>query len=170
VLPILRCLELRKHTAPQAWCSCDARTGRAGPRGVGQLAHGRKVHCVAVYGRKPIRAQIDKLKRGVDVVVGTPAACWHHLGRGTIVLDKLKFVVLDEADRMLDIGFGPTSKDPASLSAIAANAAFERHGAAARRAAGAPLHAATRSRSTFSPGEGVVDSIEQVLFHCHARD
>lgn len=72
-----------------------------------KLAHGRRVHCVAVYGGKPIRGQIEKLQKGAQVVVGTPGRVLDHLARGTINLSLLKIVVLDEADRMLDIGFRP---------------------------------------------------------------
>src|SRR5438093_222422 len=70
-------------------------------------ALGRKIDCVAVDGGKPIREQIEKLKRGAEVVVGTPGRVLDHLSRSTLVLSDLKFVVLDEADRMLDIGFRP---------------------------------------------------------------
>jgi ATP-dependent RNA helicase DeaD len=72
-----------------------------------KLAHGRRIHCVALYGGKPIRSQIEKLERGAEIVVGTPGRVLDHLGRGTLRLDTLNIVVLDEADRMLDIGFRP---------------------------------------------------------------
>jgi ATP-dependent RNA helicase DeaD len=72
-----------------------------------KLSHNQKVHCVAVYGGKPIRGQIAKLKRGADIVVGTPGRVLDHLSRGTLILHDLEVVVLDEADRMLDIGFRP---------------------------------------------------------------
>jgi ATP-dependent RNA helicase DeaD len=72
-----------------------------------KLSHGRKTHVVAVYGGKPIREQMEKLKRGVDIVVGTPGRVLDHIGRGTLHLESLAVVVLDEADRMLDIGFRP---------------------------------------------------------------
>jgi ATP-dependent RNA helicase DeaD len=72
-----------------------------------KLAHGRRVHVVAVYGGKPIRGQIAKLKRGAQIVVGTPGRLIDHIGRGTLALDDVHCVVLDEADRMLDIGFRP---------------------------------------------------------------
>ena len=49
-----------------------------------KLAHGRKIHSVAVYGGKPIRGQIEKLSRGADVVVGTPGRVLDHMGRGTL--------------------------------------------------------------------------------------
>ena len=72
-----------------------------------KLAHGRRIHCVALYGGKPIRSQIEKLERGAEIVVGTPGRVFDHLGRGTLRLENLEIVVLDEADRMLDIGFRP---------------------------------------------------------------
>ena len=72
-----------------------------------KLAYGRKLRCVAVYGGKPIRQQITKLQKGADVVIGTPGRVLDHMSRGTLQLDKLVFAVLDEADRMLDIGFRP---------------------------------------------------------------
>ncbi|MGE3778507.1 MAG: DEAD/DEAH box helicase, partial [Pirellulaceae bacterium] len=72
-----------------------------------KLAQGRRIHCVAVYGGKPFRAQAEKLRRGAQVVVGTPGRLLDHLGRRTLNLDSLWWVVLDEADRMLDIGFRP---------------------------------------------------------------
>jgi ATP-dependent RNA helicase DeaD len=72
-----------------------------------KLAHGRKIHSVAVYGGKPIRGQIEKLARGIEIVIGTPGRVLDHMGRGTLQLNDLKVAVLDEADRMLDIGFRP---------------------------------------------------------------
>lgn len=74
---------------------------------ISKLAHGRKTRCVAVYGGKPIRSQITQLGKGSEIVVGTPGRVLDHLARGTLQLDSLQCVVLDEADRMLDIGFRP---------------------------------------------------------------
>ncbi|MFM8634780.1 MAG: DEAD/DEAH box helicase [Planctomycetia bacterium] len=72
-----------------------------------KLAFGSKLHCVAVYGGKPIKGQIDKLAKHPQVLVGTPGRVLDHLSRGTITLGDLEIVTLDEADRMLDIGFRP---------------------------------------------------------------
>ena len=72
-----------------------------------KLGHGHKLHVVAVYGGKPIKSQMEKLQRGADVVVGTPGRVLDHMGRGTLRLNDVWCVVLDEADRMLDIGFRP---------------------------------------------------------------
>ncbi len=72
-----------------------------------KLAKGRKTRCIAVYGGKPIRQQITKLTKGSDIVVGTPGRVIDLLARNALNLNELQFVVLDEADRMLDIGFRP---------------------------------------------------------------
>ena len=58
-----------------------------------------------IYGGQPIGRQLKSLERGVDVVVATPGRALDHLGRGTLSLDRLAIVVLDEADEMLDMGF-----------------------------------------------------------------
>ena len=70
-----------------------------------KLAAGSKMQCVAVYGGKPIKGQIDKLAKNPEVVVGTPGRVLDHMSRGTLLLGELELVTLDEADRMLDIGF-----------------------------------------------------------------
>jgi ATP-dependent RNA helicase DeaD len=58
-----------------------------------------------IYGGEPITKQIYALKGGVHIVVGTPGRIIDHLKRGTLNLSSVKIVVLDEADRMLDMGF-----------------------------------------------------------------
>lgn len=60
---------------------------------------------LAIYGGQPIDRQIKALKRGVQVVVGTPGRLLDHIRRKTLKLDKIAGVVLDEADQMLDMGF-----------------------------------------------------------------
>ena len=60
---------------------------------------------VSIYGGQSIGLQHDLLRRGVQIVVATPGRLIDHLKRGSIQLDDVKFVVLDEADRMLDMGF-----------------------------------------------------------------
>jgi ATP-dependent RNA helicase DeaD len=61
--------------------------------------------CVPVYGGTPIFRQLQQLDRGVHIVVGTPGRVLDHIGRGSLPLDSIKMVVLDEADEMLDMGF-----------------------------------------------------------------
>jgi ATP-dependent RNA helicase RhlE len=58
-----------------------------------------------IYGGVNIQAQIERLRRGVDIVVATPGRLLDHAERDTINLSKIEFLVLDEADRMLDLGF-----------------------------------------------------------------
>jgi ATP-dependent RNA helicase DeaD len=63
------------------------------------------VRVVTIYGGQSMNIQLDALRRGAHVVVGTPGRTIDHLKRGTLRLDSVKFVVLDEADSMLDMGF-----------------------------------------------------------------
>ncbi len=109
VIPVLEGLSGRKPSnGPQALILVPTRELAVQVREeVVKLAHGRKTHCVALYGGKPIRSQIEKLNRGADIVVGTPGRVLDHIGRSSLRLDGLHYVVLDEADRMLDIGFRP---------------------------------------------------------------
>lgn len=60
---------------------------------------------LAVFGGQPIGKQLGPLKRGVDVVVATPGRALDHIRRHSLKIDKLKVLVLDEADEMLDMGF-----------------------------------------------------------------
>ncbi|HUK51171.1 MAG TPA: DEAD/DEAH box helicase [Terriglobales bacterium] len=63
------------------------------------------IRALAVYGGQPIYGQMDALQRTVHIVVGTPGRVIDHISRGTLLLDNVKIAVLDEADRMLDMGF-----------------------------------------------------------------
>ena len=63
------------------------------------------VSAVPIYGGQPIQQQLRTLKRGIDVVVATPGRMMDHIRRGSIDLAKVRTVVLDEADEMLDMGF-----------------------------------------------------------------
>jgi ATP-dependent RNA helicase RhlE len=62
---------------------------------------------IAVFGGVPLEPQQKKLRAGVDIVVATPGRLIDHLERQNVVLDDLEILVLDEADRMLDMGFAP---------------------------------------------------------------
>src|SRR4051812_18886162 len=72
-----------------------------------KLAHGQDVEVCGIYGGEPIEKQLRSLSRGVDIVVGTPGRVLDHMERQTLYLGDIFHVVLDEADRMLDIGFRP---------------------------------------------------------------
>jgi len=72
---------------------------------ISQLGKYAAFKVLPIYGGDPIRKQIYALTRGVNIVVGTPGRIIDHLKRGTLRLASVKIVVLDEADRMLDMGF-----------------------------------------------------------------
>ena len=63
------------------------------------------VRVVCLYGGQPIDRQINQLKKSPQIVVATPGRLMDHMKRRTVRLDKVQTVVLDEADRMLDMGF-----------------------------------------------------------------
>ena len=63
------------------------------------------VRIVTIYGGQSMNVQLDALRRGAHIVVGTPGRTIDHIKRGTLRLDKVGFVVVDEADIMLDMGF-----------------------------------------------------------------
>jgi ATP-dependent RNA helicase RhlE len=64
-----------------------------------------KLFSQTIYGGVSIDMQIKRLRRGVDIVVGTPGRLLDHINRGTLDLSAIEFVVVDEADRMFDMGF-----------------------------------------------------------------
>jgi ATP-dependent RNA helicase DeaD len=72
---------------------------------ISRLAKYTGIKTVAIYGGQSINIQNEKLQRGVQIVVATPGRLIDHIKQGSIILDDVKFVVLDEADRMLDMGF-----------------------------------------------------------------
>ena len=74
----------------------------------------KKTSVTTVYGGVSMGPQVENLK-GADIVVGTPGRLLDHLRRNTLNLNKVKFLVLDEADRMLDMGFIDDIKQIISL-------------------------------------------------------
>lgn len=68
----------------------------------------KKFACVSLIGGANIKTQCNALRRGVSVVVATPGRLFDHIERGTVNLSKIDTLILDEADRMLDMGFLPT--------------------------------------------------------------
>jgi ATP-dependent RNA helicase DeaD len=105
-LPILSQLDLHQRT-PQALVLaptrelalqvCEAFEKYAAPL--------RDVRVLPVYGGQAYGVQLSALRRGVHIVVGTPGRIMDHLKRGTLDLSELRFLVLDEADEMLNMGF-----------------------------------------------------------------
>jgi ATP-dependent RNA helicase RhlE len=75
-----------------------------------KLAKHTRLRTVAVYGGAAMKKQIDGLRRGVDIVVATPGRLLDHMRRKNVQFTDLQVLVLDEADRMLDMGFLPDIK------------------------------------------------------------
>ena len=92
---------------PQAIILCPTRELAVQVEGeIQKLAkYHRAINSVAIYGGESIDRQIRVLKKGVQIVVGTPGRVQDHMSRGTLKLDNVGIIVLDEADEMLDMGF-----------------------------------------------------------------
>ena len=72
---------------------------------IARIGRFRNVRTVAIYGGSSMDRQVDGLKRGAQVVVGTPGRVLDLIRRRELRLDRVNTVILDEADRMLDMGF-----------------------------------------------------------------
>jgi ATP-dependent RNA helicase DeaD len=92
---------------PQAIILCPTRELAVQVEGeIQKLAkYHKKINSVAIYGGESIDRQIRVLKKGVQIVVGTPGRVQDHINRGTLRLEDAGIIVLDEADEMLDMGF-----------------------------------------------------------------
>jgi ATP-dependent RNA helicase DeaD len=129
-----------------------------------KLAHGRRLSSVPIYGGKPIRGQIAKLQRGADVVIGTPGRVIDLIGRGALDLRGIQIVVLDEADRMLDIGFRP------DIEKILRRCPKDRQTLLLSATVAPPVERLARTYMRepevmdFSPKTKAVDTIEQFYF------
>ena len=72
---------------------------------ISKIGRTTRIKALPVFGGQPIERQIKALKNNVQIVIGTPGRLIDHINRRTIKLDHIKFLVLDEADEMLDMGF-----------------------------------------------------------------
>ena len=103
-IPILQCL--RKGKKPKALVLAPTRELAVQvSEELGRLGEFMGYRILAVYGGTSIENQFAELQKGVEVIVGTPGRVIDHMKRGTLDLRDLNFLVLDEADRMLDMGF-----------------------------------------------------------------
>ncbi len=105
-LPILSRIDL-KQKDPQVLVLAPTRelaiqVAEAFQRYAGHL---KGFHVLPIYGGQDYSSQLRQLKRGAHVVVGTPGRVMDHMRRGTLILDNLSVLVLDEADEMLRMGF-----------------------------------------------------------------
>ncbi|MCB1058771.1 MAG: DEAD/DEAH box helicase [Calditrichaeota bacterium] len=107
-LPILHRVLNEKHEKPMALVLSPTRELAVQIEdSFKHFAKYTKLKVLAVYGGVGYGPQMDGLKKGADVIVATPGRLLDHVARGTLSLDSLKMLVLDEADRMLDMGFLP---------------------------------------------------------------
>jgi ATP-dependent RNA helicase DeaD len=65
----------------------------------------KKLRCAAVFGKQPIIIQTRELKQRVHIVVGTPGRTLDHINKETLMVEEIKYLVIDEADKMLNMGF-----------------------------------------------------------------
>ncbi|WP_329442612.1 DEAD/DEAH box helicase [Streptomyces sp. NBC_01426] len=133
----------------------------------------RNVRVLAIYGGRAYEPQVEALKKGVDVIVGTPGRLLDLAGQKKLDLSHVKALVLDEADEMLDLGFLPDveriinylppKRQTMLFSATMPGAVI----GLARRYMTQPTHI----RATSPEGEGVtVANIKQHVFRAHNMD
>ncbi|HEX3711339.1 MAG TPA: DEAD/DEAH box helicase [Trebonia sp.] len=106
-LPVLqRVLEAGERTDPLALVLVPTRElAMQVSEAMHRYGHEMGARVLPIYGGQPIGRQLRSLDRGTDVVVATPGRALDHITRGTLNLQGLEIVVLDEADEMLDMGF-----------------------------------------------------------------
>ncbi|MDX9973089.1 MAG: DEAD/DEAH box helicase [FCB group bacterium] len=125
------------------------------------------IRSTAIYGGVSLDRQAEQLRRGSTVIVATPGRLLDHLGRGTVRLGELAILVLDEADRMLDMGFMPDlqrilAKLPKDRQTLMTSATF-------------PDEIAYLSREMLNNPERItvgsvakpVDKVRQILYPVH---
>lgn len=104
LVPIIQSIEPGRNV--QAIVIVPTRELAVQVNGVAQKILGRsRVRTVVVYGGASIGMQVQALERGVEIVIGTPGRILDLIDRGALMLDRIQFFVLDEADLMLDMGF-----------------------------------------------------------------
>jgi ATP-dependent RNA helicase DeaD len=105
-IPIIDMVDVSVNK-PQALILCPTRELAVQVEGefVKLSKYKRGLSSTCIYGGEAIDRQIRSLKKGVQIVVGTPGRIMDHIDRGTLKLDLVRIIVLDEADEMLDMGF-----------------------------------------------------------------
>ena len=104
-IPICESVEIEEK-APQALILTPTRELAVQVKeNINNIGRFKRIRCEAVYGKQPMNIQIRELKQRVHVVVGTPGRVLDHIKRGTIELQRIKYLVIDEADKMLNMGF-----------------------------------------------------------------
>lgn len=107
VLPILERIDLDEPSVQAIVLAPTRELSEQVAEEARRLSAGHVCRTAVLVGGRPIGEQIRQLKKGVHIAVGTPGRVLDHLSRRTLDLQGVKVAVLDEADRMLDIGFRP---------------------------------------------------------------
>jgi superfamily II DNA/RNA helicase len=134
----------------------------------------RGIRVLTVYGGRAYEPQVETLKQGVEVVVGTPGRLIDLAKQGHLDLSQAKIVVLDEADEMLDLGFLPDvetlmSLTPASRQTMLFSATMPGAIVAlARRYMSQPTH--IRAMGDDTENAHTVKAVEQFVYRAHAMD
>ena len=106
VLPILSEIKIRRNGPIQALILVPTRELAVQVTNeINKFSRYTGIRTVAIYGGQSIGLQHNQLRRGIQIVVATPGRLIDHVKQGSIQLENVKYVVLDEADRMLDMGF-----------------------------------------------------------------
>ncbi|POD85101.1 RNA helicase [Lactiplantibacillus plantarum subsp. plantarum] len=104
-LPILQRLDFNNHNIQALVVSPTRELAIQTQEEIFRLGKDERAKVQVVYGGADIRRQIRNLKQNPQVIVGTPGRLLDHIRRGTVKLDHVKMLVLDEADEMLNMGF-----------------------------------------------------------------
>lgn len=72
---------------------------------ISNIGRFKRIRCAAVFGKQPVDIQVRELKQRVHIVVGTPGRTFDHIDRGNIDLEEVQYLIIDEADKMLNMGF-----------------------------------------------------------------
>ncbi|MCY6371050.1 DEAD/DEAH box helicase [Clostridium ganghwense] len=72
---------------------------------ISNIGRFKRIRCAAIFGKQPMKVQMVELKQRVHVIVGTPGRTLDHIERGNIDLEEVKYLIIDEADEMLNMGF-----------------------------------------------------------------
>ncbi|HYK86949.1 MAG TPA: DEAD/DEAH box helicase [Ktedonobacteraceae bacterium] len=131
---------------------------------LGKLASSRRITTALLVGGRAYGSQLSALRYGAQIVIGTPGRVKDHLDRGTLVLSQLRMCVLDEADQMLDSGFGPAIEEILTTTPSTRQMALF--------SATMPDWVATLQKKfltdpvnvTISPTEGVQNITEQIAY------
>lgn len=72
---------------------------------ISNIGRFKKIRCAAVFGKQPMDIQVRELRQRVHIVVGTPGRTFDHIDRGNMDVEEIQYLIIDEADKMLNMGF-----------------------------------------------------------------